>query len=88
VGRKMRSSRELTKAMAVLIRNTTWRCGRVQRLAIDYLRRQFKIFGRARTPIREMLNHFKLKGKRKSEFLDAVERLEKRRIIKIVRLQP
>jgi hypothetical protein len=30
-----------------------------------------------------MLQHFKLKGKQKSEFFDAIKRLEKRRIIKI-----
>ena len=83
----MRRSKEKTqrliRAIAVLLRNTTWKCGRVERLAVNYLRRQFRTCGRVRIPIREMLQHFKLSGKRKSEFLDAIKRLEKRRIIKV-----
>lgn len=70
-------------ALAVLLRNTTWKCGRVERLVVNYLRDQIRRFGRARTPIKEMLQHFKLKGKQKSEFFDAIKRLEKRRIIKV-----
>jgi len=70
-------------AIAVLLRNTTWKCGRVERLVVNYLRDQIRKFGRARTPVTEMLQHFKLKGKQKSEFFDAMKRLEKRRIIKI-----
>jgi hypothetical protein len=73
----------MIKAIAVLLRNTTWKCGKVERLAVDYLRKQFRTCGRARIPIREMLQHFRLSGKRKSEFLDAIKRLEKRHIIKI-----
>jgi hypothetical protein len=70
-------------ALAVLLRNTTWKCGRVERLVVIYLRDQIRRFGRAHTPIKEMLQHFKFKGKQKSEFFDAIKRLEKRRIIKI-----
>ena len=70
-------------AIAVLLRNTTWKCGRVERLVVDYMREQVRRFGRVRTPIGDMLQHFKLKGKQKSEFFDAMKRLEKRRIIKI-----
>ncbi len=73
----------MVSALAVLLRNTTWKCGRVERLVVNYLRDQIRKFGRARTPINEMLQHFKLKGKQKSEFFDAIKRLEKRRIIKI-----
>jgi len=71
------------RAIAVLLRNTTWKCGRVERLVVNYLRYQIRKFGRVRTPVTEMLQHFKLKGKQKSEFFDAIKRLEKRRIIKI-----
>lgn len=76
-------AKRMFKAIAVLIRNTTWKCGRIERLVVDYLRRQLRTFGRVRIPIREMLQHFKLSGKQKSEFLDAIERLEKRRIIRV-----
>jgi len=76
-------SRPMIQALAVLLRNTTWKCGRVERLVVNYLRDQIRKFGRAHIPIKDMLQHFKLKGKQKSEFFDAIRRLEKRRIIKI-----
>lgn len=73
----------MIKAFTVLLRNTTWKCGKVERLVVNYLTKQSRGGGRARIPVREMLQHFSLTGKRKSEFLDAIKRLEKRRIIKI-----
>lgn len=80
-----KDAQRMIKAIAVLLRNTTWKCGRVERLVVNYLRQKIRRCGRARTPIKEMLQHFKLSGKQKSEFLDAIKRLEKRRIIKIER---
>jgi hypothetical protein len=82
-----KEAQKLVKAFAVLVRNTTWKCGRVERQVVDYLRAQFTRFGHVKLPIREMMLHFKLSGKKKSEFLDAIKRLEKRRIIKIETLQ-
>lgn len=76
-------AQNMIQALAVLLKNTTWKCGRVERLVVNYLREQILRFGRARTPVKEMLQHFKFKGKQKNEFLDAIRRLEKRRIIKI-----
>jgi hypothetical protein len=80
---KQSKIRRIVKAITVLIRNTTWKCGRIERLVVGYLRKQLQIFGRAKIPVKEMLQHFKLDGKRKSEFFDAIKRLEKRHIIKI-----
>jgi len=81
--RSRQKAGRMIKAIAVLLKNTTWKCGRVERLVVNYLRDQIRKFGRAQTPVKEMLQHFKLKGKQKSEFFDAIKRLEKRRIIKI-----
>jgi len=84
MGKRSRvEAQRMVSALAVLVRNTTWKCGRVERLVVTYLGDQIRRFGRARTPVKEMLQHFKLKGKQKSEFFDAMKRLEKRRIIKI-----
>jgi hypothetical protein len=83
VERSSGKTARMIKAIAILLRNTTWKCGKVERLVVDYLRKQFRTCGRAKIPIREMLQHFRLSGKRKSEFLDAIKRLEKRRIIRI-----
>jgi hypothetical protein len=76
-------AQKMFRAFAVLIRNTTWKCGRIERLVVKYLQRRLQRCGSARTPVREMMRHFKLNGKQKSEFLEAMRRLEKRNIIKI-----
>jgi hypothetical protein len=73
----------MIQAITVLLKNTTWKCGRVERLVVGYLRDQIRKFGRAQTLVKEMLQHFKLKGKQKNEFFDAIKRLERRCIIKI-----
>jgi len=78
-----KDTQRMIRAIAVLLRNTTWKCGKVERLVVNYLREKIRKCGRARTPIKEMLHYFMLNGKQKSEFLDAIKRLEKRRIIKI-----
>ena len=83
----MRKSREKTQEMlesfAILLKNTTWKCGKIERAVVDYLRKQFHRKGEPATSISEIIQNFNLKGKQKSEFLDAIRRLEKRRIIKI-----
>lgn len=81
-------AQRMISALAVLLRNTTWKCGRVERLVVGYLGEQVRRFGRPRTPVKDMLQHFSLKGKQKSEFFDAIKRLEKRRIIRIEMFQP
>jgi len=83
VRRSREEAQRMIRAIAVLVKNTTWKCGRVERLVVNYMREQIRRFGRVRTPVIDMLHHFKLKGKQKSEFFDAIKRLEKRRIIKI-----
>jgi hypothetical protein len=82
VRRSKEEAQHMIRAIAVLLKNTTWKCGRVERLVVNYLRDQIRKFGRAQTPVKEMLQHFKFKGKQKSEFFDAIKRLERRRIIK------
>jgi hypothetical protein len=80
---KNETPRRLVSSIAVLLRNTTWKCGKVERMIVDYLRKRAQMFGNFHTPVKEMLAHFRVKGKRRNEFLDAIRRLEKRRIIKI-----
>jgi len=80
------SSKEAQKmlmAVAVLLRNTTWKCGRVERLVVKYLDNHLRRYGTPWSSIKDMIQHFKLQGKQKSEFFDALRRLEKRRIISI-----
>jgi hypothetical protein len=83
VRRSGKEAQGMIRAIAVLIRDTSWKCGIKERLIVDHMQRQIRKCGRARTPIKDMLQHFKLSGKQKSEFLEAIKRLEKRHIIKI-----
>lgn len=77
-------TQRLAKAIVVLIRNTTWRCGRLERLIVGYLGRKMKRFEVPKTTVKEMLRSFGLTGKKKTDFLDAIKRLERRNIIRIL----
>jgi len=81
--RSKSETQRMLKAMAILLRNTTWKCGRIERLVIGYLQTHLRRSGTAWSHIRDMELHFKLKGKQKSEFFDALRRLERRHIIRI-----
>ena len=74
-------------SIATLLRNTTWKCGKIERRVVKYLQRRNQRCGSAQTPVKDMMQHFELDGKQKSEFLEAIRRLEKRNIIKISWLQ-
>jgi len=76
-------TQKMFRAVAVLLRNTTWKCGRIERLVVGYLQHHLRRDGRHWSQIKDMIQHFKLQGKQKSEFFDALRRLEKRRIIRI-----
>ena len=84
--RTREEAQRMIKSIAILLRNTTWKCGRVEKLIVNHLRTQIRRCERPRISVKEMLQHLKLSGKQKSEFLDAIKRLERRQIIKIERL--
>ena len=73
----------LVRAIVVLIRNTTWRCGKLERSIVKNLGRRSSGRGDPGMPIKDMLQNFNLTGKKKSEFLDALKRLERRNIVRI-----
>jgi hypothetical protein len=82
-GKENSDKQRLVKAIVILIRNTTWRCGKLERVIVKNLCRRNAGLGRPGMPIREMIQSFKLTGKKKSEFLDALKRLERRNIVRI-----
>jgi len=85
-GRKSDETQRLVKAIAILIRNTTWRCGRLERSIVRHLYNRNARFGKPEMPIKDMLQNFNVTGKKKNEFLDAVRRLERRNIIRILNI--
>jgi len=85
-GRKSGETQRLGRSIVVLIRNTTWRCGKLERLIVRYLHKKTAEFGKSEMPIKDVLQSFKLTGKKKNEFLDAIRRLERRNIVRILKL--
>lgn len=61
----------LMRAIVVLIRNTTWRCGKLERSIVSNLYIRNANFGGSGMPVGEMLQRFKITGKKRNEFLDA-----------------
>jgi hypothetical protein len=51
---------------------------------MNYLRQQFPPCGSTPTSVKDMLEHFRSNGNEHHRFLEAMERLETRGIIKIV----
>jgi len=76
-------AQRMVRSIAVLIRNTTWKCGKIERLVVKYLQNRLLKYGIPRTSVKDMLQQFKMHGKQRSEFFDALRRLERRRIIRI-----
>lgn len=83
-GKKYGETQRLVRAIVVLIRNTTWRCGKLERLIVKNLYRRNVNFGGPGTPVKEMIQSFKLTGRKRNEFLDAIRRLERRNIVRIL----
>jgi predicted nucleic-acid-binding protein len=81
----VKGERRLVKTIVVLIRNTTWRCGKLERVIVKHLYNKHTLLGKTEMPINDILQSLKLTGKKKNEFLDAVKRLERRNIIKILK---
>lgn len=74
------------KKIVVLIRNTTWRCGKLERLIVRRLHKEIAELGKPGVTITEMMRNFDLTGKKKNDFIDAIKRLERRNIVRILNL--
>jgi hypothetical protein len=79
-------SQRLVRAIVVLIRNTTWRCGKLERAIVSNLHKRNLNFGGSGMPVTEMIQTFKLSGKKRTEFLDAIRRLERRNIVRVSKI--
>jgi hypothetical protein len=75
---------KLVRAIVVLIRNTTWRCGKLERVIVRNLYRRNADLGDPGMPVKEMIQSFMLSAKKRNELLDAIKRLERRNIVRIL----
>lgn len=76
----------ILKTIVVLLRNTTWRCGKLERSIVRHLRNRRQNFGKSGLSVREIMHHLDLNSEKKDECVDAIKRLEKRNIVRILPL--
>jgi hypothetical protein len=84
-GRKS-NEQTLIRTIVVLIRNTTWRCGKLEKSIVRHLYKRHVNFGKPGVTIRDIMLNLNITGEKKDECLDALRRLEKRNIVKITLL--
>jgi len=85
-GRRKAKEQTLVQTIVILIRNTTWRCGKVEKSIVRHLYKRHKNYGKPGVSIKDIMQNLKLAGTRKDELIDAIKRLEKRNIVKILPL--
>ena len=81
-GRKS-NEQTLVHTIVVLMRNTTWRCGKLEKSIVKHLYKRHEGFGKPGVSVKEIMLNLNITGEKKDECLDALRRLEKRNIIKI-----
>ena len=84
--RQKAKEQTLVRTIVVLIRNTTWRCGKVEKSIVRHLYKRHRNFGKPGASIRDIMQNLNIKGAKKDECIDAIKRLEKRNIVKILPL--
>lgn len=84
-GSRGRKSNEqtLVRTIVILICNTTWRCGKLERSIVKHLYKRHENFCKAEVSVRDILVDLNITGEKKDECLDALRRLERRNIVKI-----
>jgi hypothetical protein len=88
MGDSRRKARDqtLVQMIVVLIRNTTWRCGKVEKSIVRHLYKRHRNFGKPGVTVRDIMQNLNVTGAKKDECIDAIKRLEKRNIVKIMLL--
>ena len=74
------------KTIVVLIRNTTWRCGKLEKSIVRHLHKRHENLGKTSVSVGDIMQNLNYTGEKKSEFIDALKRLEKRNIVKLLYL--
>jgi hypothetical protein len=78
------SNQTFVRTIVVLIRNTTWRCGKLERSIVKHLHKRHENFGKSEISVKDMMYNLNLTGEKRNEFLDALRRLEKRNIVRLM----
>jgi hypothetical protein len=84
--RRKLKEQALVRTIVVLIRNTTWRCGKVEKSIVQHLYKRHRLFGKPGESVRDIIQNLNFAGEKKDECIDALKRLEKRNIVKMMLL--
>ncbi|MCW4024131.1 MAG: hypothetical protein NWF01_03755 [Candidatus Bathyarchaeota archaeon] len=79
---KRTKEKRLSKAV-VLMRNSNWRCGKLERSIILYLQKKNHLFKKD-VPVKELVSNSSLSEYSRDECLDAIKRLEQRKIVMLL----
>jgi hypothetical protein len=74
------------RTTVILMRNTTWRCGKLEKSIVKHLYRKHERFGKPEGTVKDIMLNLNITGEKKDECLDALRRLEKRNIVRITPL--
>ncbi|MCL2476233.1 hypothetical protein [Candidatus Bathycorpusculum sp.] len=83
---KKSSDKTPVQTIVVLNRNTTWRCGKLEKSIVNHLYKRHKTFGRPGVSVKDILLNLDITGENTDNCLDALRRLEKRNIVTITAL--
>jgi hypothetical protein len=81
-GRKS-NEQTLVRTIVILIRNTTWRCGKLEKSIVKHLYKRHENFGKTGVSVNDIMTNLNITGEKKDECLDALHRLEKRNIVRL-----
>ena len=76
----------LVRTIVILIRNSTWRCGKLEKSIVRHLYKRHENFGKNEVSVKDIMLSLNITGEKKDECLDALRRLEKRNIVRITPL--
>ncbi len=82
-GRKS-NEQTLVQTIVILLRNTTWRCGKLEKSIVQHLHKRNEALGNPGVSIKEIVSNLNVLGAKKDECIDALHRLEKRNIVRII----
>ena len=81
-GRKS-NEQTLVRTIVTLIRNTTWRCGKLEKSIVKHLYKRHENFGKSGVSVNDIMTNLNITGEKKDECIDALHRLEKRNIVRL-----
>jgi hypothetical protein len=72
--------------IVVLVRNTTWRCGKLEKSIVKHLYKRYESFSKPGASVKDIMLDLNIAHEKRYDCFDALRRLEKRNIVIITPL--